>query len=81
MLIRRGFHGGPNFDVTCGYDLSKTHDQNMLLRYLNECKPYVLMISISDDSKTLCQIAGFAAMVQSDRFERPTRLIHQEFAW
>ena len=28
MLIRRGFHGGPNFDVTCGYDLSKTHGQN-----------------------------------------------------
>ena len=32
MLIRRGFHGGPNFDVSCGYDLSKKHDQDMLLK-------------------------------------------------
>ena len=36
----------------------------MLLRYLNECQPYVLMISISDDDTTLSRIAGFAAMVQ-----------------
>ena len=35
MLVRRGFHGGPNFDVTAGYDLGKAHDQNMLLKYLN----------------------------------------------
>ena len=69
MLIRRGFHGGPNFDVTCGYDLNTLHDQNMLMRYLHECKPYVLMISLSDDSDAMSRIAGFAAMgqLQTDR--------------
>ena len=47
----------------------KRHDQDMLLRYLNECKPYVLMISLTDDSETLSRIAGYAAMgqLQADR--------------
>ena len=64
MLIRRGFHGGPNFDVSCGYDLSKRHDQDMLLKYLSECKPYVLVITLTDDSQTLSRIAGYAAIGQ-----------------
>ena len=41
----------------------------MLLKYLNECKPYVLMISLTADSDTFNRIAGYAAMgqLQADR--------------
>ena len=41
----------------------------MLLKYLSECKPYVLMISLTADSDTFNRIAGYAAMgqLQADR--------------
>ena len=64
LLIRRGVHGGPNFDATCGYDLQRRSDQDMLLKYLSECKPYVLMSSLTADSETFNRIAGYAAMGQ-----------------
>ena len=34
------------------------------MKYLSDCKPYVLMISLTDDSETLSRIAGYAAMGQ-----------------
>ena len=34
LLIRRGYVGGPNFDIIVGYDLKKDHMARGLLQYL-----------------------------------------------
>ena len=57
LLVRRGYRGGPNFDIVCGVDLLKPCNKSYFLRYLNECKPTVLIIS------TPCTgMKGFSAL-------------------
>ena len=45
LLIKRGYSGGPNFDIICGIDLLKPQNKAYFLRYLEECKPRILLIS------------------------------------
>ena len=57
LLVRRGYKGGPNFDIVCGINLLKKAERNAFLHYLDECRPTILIIS------TPCTgMKGFSAL-------------------
>ena len=57
LLVRRGYSGGPNFDIVCGIDLLKPCNKMYFLKYLDECRPTILIMS------TPCTgMKGFAAL-------------------
>ena len=45
LLVRRGYRAGPNFDIVCGIDLLKRCNKAQFLKYLDECRPMILIIS------------------------------------
>ena len=64
LLVRRGYRGGPNFDIVCGIDLLKRCNAMYFLNYLDACRPTILIMS------TPCTgMKGFAAL---------NRAIHHE---
>ena len=57
LLITRGYSGGPNFDILCGFNLLNPHTKYYDLKYLQECQPNILLIS------TPCTgMKGFSAL-------------------
>ena len=45
LLIRRGYQGGPNFDIFVGFGLLNAEVQDHFLKYLKYRKPKILLIS------------------------------------
>jgi len=57
LLVRRGYKAGPNFDVVCGINLLMQNNRAQFLKYLDECRPMILIIS------TPCTgMKGFSAL-------------------
>lgn len=57
LLVKRGYSGGPNFDIVCGINLLVPCNKAHFLRYLEECKLNLLLIS------TPCTgMKGFSAL-------------------
>ena len=57
LLIKRGYKGGPNFDLIVGINLLNRHEREGLLRYLDVRKPKIVLIS------TPCTgMKGFSAL-------------------
>lgn len=60
LLITRGYSGGPNFDILCGFNLLNPHTKYYFLRYLQQCRPNILLIS------TPCTgMKGFSALIRA----------------
>ena len=43
--VRRRLRTGENFDLQTGFDLTKAADQRLVLKYLNEHKPFVVIFA------------------------------------
>ncbi|CAK0831488.1 unnamed protein product [Prorocentrum cordatum] len=57
LLVRRGYRGGPNFDLICDCNLMTHEGQRQFWEYLYRGKPLVLLISTSCTS-----LKGFSAL-------------------
>ena len=57
LLIKRGYKGGPNFDVIVGINLLHSQERSALLQYVNVRRPKIILIS------TPCTgMKGFSAL-------------------
>jgi hypothetical protein len=44
IVIRRHLKAGANFDLITGWDLNDERQQNLVLKYLDECRPLVVIM-------------------------------------
>ena len=75
LMVKRGYRGGPNFDMVCGIDLLKPQNKAYFLRYLEECKPRILLISTPCTGmkgfSALNRVVNHAGWVRSRRISVP----------
>ena len=45
LLVRRGYRGGPNFDIIAGFNMRSKGEQDRLYTYMDKCKPNIFILS------------------------------------
>lgn len=68
LLVRRGYHKGPNFDIVAGYNMRSAYHLSLMDKYTQKFRPHIFIIS------TPCTgMKGFAGINKKNALEADDR--------